>query len=75
MQVRWTGAEGLKAGQVVEVEDAVGRAYINAGRAVPVEVELTAEQAEVQETPEQPKRRTGAKSTPPSAPEPEPETR
>jgi hypothetical protein len=68
MQIRWTG-DGLKAGQVAEVEDAVGQAYIAAGKAVPVEMQGAV--AEVKETPEQPVRT----ETMPVDPAPVPETR
>lgn len=69
MQIRWTATEGLNAGQVAEVEDAVGQAYIAAGRAVPVE--MVGAVAPVKETPEQPMR----SATRPVDPAPVPETR
>jgi len=52
MQVRWT--DGLKAGEVADVEDSVAHAYLNSGKAEVVEV---AEVADAKETPERPKRR------------------
>lgn len=67
MQLRWIEGPEAKPGEVVEVEDSVGRAYVAAGKAEPVE---TAEIADVAETPERPKNR--ARRTAPKA---EPETR
>lgn len=68
MEVRLTS--GLKAGEVISVEDAVGQAFLASGKALPVEPEV-AEVAETAETPERPKRR-GRRA---AAAEPEPETR
>jgi hypothetical protein len=62
MQVRLK--TGLKAGEVIEVADAVGQAFLASGKADLVE---TAEVADVQETPERPKRRN--RRTTPAAPE------
>ena len=44
---------GLKAGEVIEVADSVGQAFLASGKADLVEAEV----AEVAETPERPKRR------------------
>lgn len=56
MEVRLTS--GLKAGEVIEVEDSVGQAFLSSGKAVPVESEA-AEVAEEPETPETPPKRRG----------------
>lgn len=56
MQVRWT--DGLKAGEVAEVEDSVAYAYLNSGKAERVET------AEADEVPEKPKRRRRAAAKP-----------
>ena len=48
---------GLKAGEVIEVEDPVGQAFLHSGRAEEVTPEKV-QVAEVAETPERPKRRT-----------------
>lgn len=53
MEVRLTS--GLNAGQTVDVPDDVANAFLVSGKAVPVE--KAAEPAEVQESPEKPKRR------------------
>lgn len=45
---------GIKAGTVIAVEDSVGRAFLHSGKA---ELVVTEEVAEVQESPEKPKRR------------------
>mgnify|MGYP001560408404 CR=1 FL=1 len=74
MQVRLK--TGLKAGEVIEVADVVGRAFLASGKADLVEV---AEVADVAETPERPKRRTrktGVKALVAAADAlPDPETR
>jgi hypothetical protein len=54
VEVRLTS--GLKAGEVISVEESVGQAFLASGKAVPVEPEV-AEESEVAETPEAPKRR------------------
>lgn len=48
---------GLRAGDVIEVEDQVGQAFVVSGKADAVEPEKV-QVAEVAETPERPKRRT-----------------
>lgn len=53
MRVRLT--QGLQAGDVIEVEDSVGQAFLASGQAVEPEVE-TAVVGEVPETPEDPKK-------------------
>lgn len=65
MQVRLK--TGLKAGEVVEVEDAVGQAFLISGKADLVEI-LAVEHAEAQETPEKPAARRRRAT-------PQPETR
>jgi hypothetical protein len=56
---------GLRAGDVIEVEDSVGRAFLFSGKADPAEPELeAAEVAEVAETPERPAPRARRKRAP-----------
>lgn len=57
MRVRLT--QGLQAGDVIEVEDEVGQAYLASGQAVEPEVEV-AEVADTPETPEDPKKSSAA---------------
>ena len=57
MEVRLTS--GLKAGEVIEVDDHVAQAFLVSGKAEPVESEVVevAAESEVIETPEKPARR------------------
>jgi hypothetical protein len=65
MEVRLTS--GLKAGQVIEVDDSVGQAFLASGKAELVEPEVAeesevAEAPEVVETPERPRGRRGRRA-------------
>jgi hypothetical protein len=55
---------GLRAGDVIEVEDHVGRCFLSSGKADLVEPEQVAEVAEVAETPEKPAPRARRKRSP-----------